>query len=203
MKVPAHIVEYLKPREGWRDEVYLDTEGNPTVGMGHLLTTEQRATYDIGDRVPHNLLVIWAATDSTKAYSAALSQAEELGLARLTNFVTVLTSVNFQLGTQWRKKFPMTWEAMKNGKWASAVSMIGDSRWAAQTPSRAQDFIEVLNERERRSQAGQVAENIRDLEEAKTFKERRRIRTRVAVGLTIAVAAIVATVAATKANTEN
>jgi lysozyme len=144
MEAPQHIIDYLKHREGWETEVYIDTEGHPTAGMGHLLTATERSTYGEGDTVPAQVLARWTKADTAGAYSAAREQAAELGLSSDTTFVTVLTSVNYQLGLNWRGKFPQTWAAMRSGRWALAVQMVQGSKWASQTPTRARDFTVAL-----------------------------------------------------------
>ena len=35
------LYEHMKLREGYREDVYLDTLGKPTCGIGHLLTKEE------------------------------------------------------------------------------------------------------------------------------------------------------------------
>jgi lysozyme len=144
MEAPRHIIDYLKTREGWETEVYIDTQGHPTAGMGHLLTESERATYKEGDTIPAQVLARWTRADTAGAYGAAIAQATELGLASDTAFVTVLTSVNYQLGTHWRGKFPQTWSAIKERKWALAAQMVRGSKWATQTPSRAREFADAL-----------------------------------------------------------
>ncbi len=144
MEAPQYIIDYLRPREGWETQVYIDTEGHPTAGMGHLLTPTEREIYTEGDTVPIQVLNRWTRADTASAYNAALDQATELQLADDREFVTVLTSVNYQLGIYWRSKFPQTWKAIKEGKWALAAKMVQQSKWASQTPSRAREFAEAL-----------------------------------------------------------
>ena len=144
MQAPQHIIDYLKTREGWETEVYIDTEGNPTAGMGHLLTPAERVIYAEGETVPAQVLARWTKADSESAYTAAIAQSTELGIASDKGFVTVMTSVNYQLGIYWRTKFPQTWKAIKDKKWAVAARMVMDSKWASQTPSRAREFAEAL-----------------------------------------------------------
>jgi GH24 family phage-related lysozyme (muramidase) len=145
MEAPAHIIEFLKPREGWRTRVYLDTAGHPTAGMGHMLTESERAAYSVGDEIPAETLARWTQADTAGAYTAAVQQAGELGLDRDRAFTTVLASVNYQLGTGWRQKFPQTWAAMRAGRWADAAAMVDGSRWAEQTPARAREFSAALH----------------------------------------------------------
>ena len=141
--VPADILAHLRLREGWREEVYLDSEGKPTAGLGHLLLASERAQYKVGDKVPIAILEAWAQADTQKAYDAAQAQASTLGV-NSSSFVGALTSVNFQLGTAWNTIHKKTWAYMVEGKWEKAAAEAQDSRWYSQTPVRVQDFQAAL-----------------------------------------------------------
>ncbi len=105
--IPNSTLELLKLREGFRTQTYFDTRGFPTVGLGHLLTGADKAKYPVGKTVPAAVLTEWMKADTMRAYAAALQQASILGVAD-QRFIDVLTSVNFQLGTGWRIKWPVT-----------------------------------------------------------------------------------------------
>ena len=146
--------EHLKFREGFRNYVYLDSLGKPTAGIGHLLTAEENERYKVGEVVDEKILSSWLEKDSDKAYSAALSQAKEAGISN-QRFIDALSSVNFQLGTGWRKKMPSAWKAIKSGDFDEAINQIQfksgvpeteKSNWFIQTPKRVVDFSEALKE---------------------------------------------------------
>ncbi|MEP7235224.1 MAG: lysozyme [Ignavibacteriota bacterium] len=139
LAVPQSVIDHLKLREGWRPDVYLDSLKKPTAGMGHLLVGKEITTYHVGSKVPLSILDAWAQADSLKAYTAALSQAAELHISS-KDFIKILTSVNFQLGTGWRNTFPTTWGLMKQGKWTEAAAAVKKSKWFTQTPVRVADF---------------------------------------------------------------
>jgi GH24 family phage-related lysozyme (muramidase) len=50
--------------------VYLDSKGNPTAGVGHLLTKEEQETYQVGDEVPSNVRAKWLKDDTESAARA-------------------------------------------------------------------------------------------------------------------------------------
>ncbi|MFN8394278.1 MAG: peptidoglycan amidohydrolase family protein [Bacteroidia bacterium] len=141
--VPKEFLDHLKLREGWRTKVYLDSEGLPTVGLGHLLTASEKQKYPVGTEVPTSLLNTWANADAQKAYDAAKGQASTLGVSS-ESFIIALASVNFQLGTSWNTKFKKTWGYMTKGEWEKAALEAQDSAWYAQTPVRVQDFQAAL-----------------------------------------------------------
>ena len=158
-----NFMKHLKDREGFKENVYLDTLDKPTAGTGHLLTAEENALYKVGDKISPETTNQWLKQDSSKAYSAGLSQAKELGIED-QGMIEALGSVNFQLGTGWRDKFKGTWSAMQSGDFNLAASEAmfkkpseggnvfsmdrkqqqGTSSWAQQTPQRVQDFVGAL-----------------------------------------------------------
>ena len=151
------FLKHLKLREGFREEVYLDSLGKPTGGTGHLLTASERAEYSKGDRPGQTETDRWLAEDSAIAYGAGLSQATELGI-KDQGMVESLGGVNFQLGTNWRSKFGGVWSAMESGDFELAAEHavfktpgknleLGPpepSEWMKQTPTRVWDFVKAL-----------------------------------------------------------
>jgi uncharacterized protein YgiM (DUF1202 family)/uncharacterized protein YcbK (DUF882 family)/GH24 family phage-related lysozyme (muramidase) len=141
--VPQAVIDHLKLREGVRYDVYLDTRGFPTAGVGHLLTAAERRSMPVGSRVSRQQVDTWLAQDSRTAYSAAQSQASQLGVGS-QDFINALASVNFQLGTAWNTEHRMTWRYMTQHKWEEAAVEAADSSWFAQTPVRVRDFQAAL-----------------------------------------------------------
>ena len=139
LKPTESFLEHLKDREGFRDEVYLDSLGKPTVGIGHLLTEEENKQYKVGDRVPDNILNRWLEEDSIKAWTAALKQSKELDIDDL-NFIEALASVNFQLGINWNNIHKNTWKFLQTKEYDKAADEAADSTWFKQTPTRVEDF---------------------------------------------------------------
>ena len=154
--------EHARLREGVRYHVYLDSLDKPTAGIGHLLTTAERKEYKVGDRVSKEQVNVWFKADTRKAENAALKQAKEIGIDEHW-FIAALISVNFQLGTNWMKKFKTTYPAIVRHDYDTAINNLRKSRWYRQTPVRVEDFIEAL-------------------ERAKTFKARPLKKTRTMVG---------------------
>ena len=141
--VPKDVIDLLKSREGFKDVVYLDSLGLPTVGMGHLLTDAEKKQYKVGDKPPSATLEAWAQAETAKAYDAALAQAATLK-GTTQNFINALASVNFQLGTEWNTKMKKTWAFMQSGEWEKAAVESQDSGWFKQTPVRVKDFQTAL-----------------------------------------------------------
>ena len=146
-----NFTEHLRLREGYREEVYLDTLDKPTCGTGHLLSPEENAQYAVGDTIDTAVLDRWLEEDSEKAWNAAAQQLQGLNIEK-PEFIIALGSVNFQLGTQWMNKFPSAYKALQNKDYDEAIRQVstgsgkdGQSRWMEQTPVRVKDFIEAID----------------------------------------------------------
>ncbi|MAE51115.1 MAG: hypothetical protein CMH27_04835 [Micavibrio sp.] len=138
-----HVLDHLLEREGYRNTVYLDSLGKPTVGVGHLVLPEDNLK--VGDTISDEHVRQFLEEDAKKAYKAAIEQANELGIND-SDFVISLTSVNYQLGTSWRNTFSNTWQHMKDENYDQAIANIQNSLWAKQTPVRTEDFTNALQD---------------------------------------------------------
>lgn len=134
----------LVQEEGRRNVVYNDSRGVPTVGIGHRVLASDRLK--VGDSIDNARIDQLFTNDISIAFSAAKRQAKEIKKYN-ADMIARLTSVNFQLGTGWTKKFPNTWTHLREGNSRQAVSNILVSVWAQQTPNRANAFvIEIKNQ---------------------------------------------------------
>ncbi len=142
-EITEDVKGHLSAREGFRKDVYLDTEGKATAGTGHLLSASELRQYPLGSIVPDAVLAQWLVEDSEGAYSAAYMQAVEIGYENQT-LVDALTAVNFQLGTAWNGIHKNTWAKLMAHDWEGAALEAGDSKWYSQTPVRVFDFQRSL-----------------------------------------------------------
>jgi len=147
------VYVHMKLREGYKKEVYLDTLGKPTCGIGHLLTASEKEDYPIGTEVDDYIVKEWYLKDITIAMEAANKQASVLS-TESDNIKIALVSVNYQLGRNWTKKFPSAWKCLCHKEYDRAIDeiMYADkkagrhSRWYKQTPVRVEDFVKAINE---------------------------------------------------------
>jgi len=153
-------------REGVVYKTYFDTKKYLTGGIGHLLTKAQQEKYPFDTSLPEQLVEAWFVADSAKATAAAKLQAKEIGI-ETEWFIVALISVNFQLGTNWGKKFHTTWPAIVAHEYDRAIANLRKSKWYRETPVRVEDFINAL-------------------ERAKNFKARPLPRTRTVQGASAA-----------------
>lgn len=137
----AAIRDALIKTEGYRNDVYKDTRGFLTVGIGHLVT--KKDNLKLGQVITNAQVEKFFKADSDSAFKAAVSQAKELGKYN-ADMIVALTEVNFQLGPFWRSKFPNTWSLLKSGKKDAVIRNLKNSAWNRQTPVRVQKFAEAI-----------------------------------------------------------
>ena len=137
------FLDHLLEREGYRNDVYSCSEGKLTVGVGHLVLEGDNLIEGqiISDERVRELL----EHDASKAYKAAIEQANELGINN-SDFIIALGSVNYQLGTGWRSEFSKTWQHMEDGNFDQAIANIETSLWSRQTPVRTADFTQAIRD---------------------------------------------------------
>ena len=131
-------LDLIKLREGLVLKVYKDSLGKLTAGYGHLIKPGEEAL-----EITQSLSDKWLKEDYQGDYLAAQSQSEQLPFAT-QELIDVLTSVNYQMGTNWYKGFPKTWALLKSGKYEEAAVEVESSLWHKQTPVRVRDFQRVL-----------------------------------------------------------
>ena len=136
----------LHAREGYKDEVYLDSLGKPTVGYGHLLGDEYADR--VGEKpFTEDQLKKFFEEDREKAIQAARENVgEDVYNSLNRQQQTALNSMAFQLGAGGQKKFKKMIEALKAGDHGAVArealtgSKGGKSKWYKQTPKRAMDL---------------------------------------------------------------
>lgn len=135
------LEEILKIREGIKLQVYRDSKGFPTVGIGHLV--READDLEPGDTITQEECDAFFREDAQGAMEAAKRQMAEAGITS-PDFLPWLASVNFQLGTKWTAEFNTTWGMIKGGHYADAADHLSTTAWAHETPVRVQDFARAL-----------------------------------------------------------
>jgi lysozyme len=128
------LIESIKRHEGFKDAVYLDSEGKPTCGWGHYLW--------IGSKVPLEASEAFFKQDIAEAVSEFSKLPSRfrnrLNESRRRIVVELIFNMNLQKILQF-KKF---WAAVELEDWVEAKAQLLDSRWATQVKGRA---IELAN----------------------------------------------------------
>ncbi len=137
----ADLKALLTVREGRRNDVYLDSREIPTLGIGHKILPDDNLK--VGDVISDAQVEAFYTKDSKAALDAARSQAIEAGITD-PKFIPYLTSVNLQLGSNWRNDFKRTWADIQAGNYAQAAQDAADPKWYRQTPDWVKDFQGAL-----------------------------------------------------------
>lgn len=123
------------------DIAYLDTKQNPTGGIGHLLTDEERAKYPEGTVIPRQVVEDWFLEDVAEAKvatQALIPDAPE-------EVKDIFTNMAFQLGRSGLKGFDKTIKLIKSERYSEASKEMLKSKWARKdTPSRAKRLAKRL-----------------------------------------------------------
>ena len=136
------LLESVKKHEGYRNKVYLDTLGKRTVGVGHLCVEdfwEDDKEYDekfLMTILEHDLQTAIKGAKDLMAENGCMDideQAEEL-----------IIEMVFQLGKTGVSKFKNMWKALSGLEYSAAADQMLDSRWAKQTPNRANGMADVM-----------------------------------------------------------
>lgn len=136
----SSIKDRIKEHEGFRQNVYLDTLGNETVGVGHKVIK--------GEKVPTNIegLLDLYDKDFDKALNNAKSIIDEDSIS--PEAFGVLVEMNFQMGKKGTLGFKKMLDALKDRNYKLAAEELLDSKFAKQTPNRANTLAEVLMDAE-------------------------------------------------------
>jgi GH24 family phage-related lysozyme (muramidase) len=128
--------------EGRRNDVYVDSVGHPTVGIGHKVRPEDDLR--VGQRISDAQVDAFFRQDGGFALKKAREQAGEAGIDDPA-FVRRLGAMTFQLGAhKWPSKFPKTWSLIRSGDYVGSANELYNSDWARQTPRRADAFRDDL-----------------------------------------------------------
>ncbi len=143
------ITDELKARviahEGIVDELYLDSLGKATVGIGHLIQPHERDRFPKGKKISREEIDELFDIDINRAAAGAdLLINECIGHDLPQHVGEVIVEMVFQLGTQGVRNFKKMWKAMRVKDWKTASLEMQDSRWHQQTPKRCEELSEII-----------------------------------------------------------
>ena len=138
------LLASVKKHEGYRNKVYLDTLGKRTVGVGHLCVEE---FWEDDKEYEEKFLMDILEADLKNAINGAerlCSNCPDIDdLAK-----EIIVEMVFQLGETGVSKFKNMWKALEQDppEYTTAAMEMLDSRWAKQTPNRAQEMARHMSE---------------------------------------------------------
>lgn len=137
------LKERIKEHEGYRSKVYLDSLGKRTVGFGHLCVEdfwEDNKEYD------KELLENIFEKDFQNAFEQVENLCNDYDLDITPTATEVLIEMVFQLGIGNVKKFRRMIAALQEQDYETASVEMLDSRWAEQTPARAEELSLIMKD---------------------------------------------------------
>ena len=130
------LLESVKKHEGYRNKVYLDTLGKRTVGVGHLCVED---FWEDDKEYEEKFLKTILEHDLQTAIKGAKDLMSENGCMEMDEVAEeIIIEMIFQLGKTGVSKFKNMWKHLSALEYSDAASEMLDSRWAKQTPNRAQ-----------------------------------------------------------------
>ena len=131
------IMPILIEDEGYKKEVYLDHLGKPTFGIGHLVTqADPEYGQSVGTPVCQRRVLEAFNEDMDDCINGTRSLDPEL-LERPMDVQVVLACMVFQMGRFGVSKFKNMWKCVYGVDYKGASEHMLDSKWAHQTPARA------------------------------------------------------------------
>ena len=143
------LTDDLKARvrlhEGVRTQMYLDSLGKATIGIGHLIQSHERERYAEGVEISMEEVEELFDIDLNRAAAGADLLIDECVGHDLPQHVgEVILEMVFQLGTTGVSKFLKFWKALRVKDWKKAAEEMKDSRWHSQTPKRCEHLAEIV-----------------------------------------------------------
>ena len=130
------LLASVKKHEGYRNKVYLDTLGKRTVGVGHLCVED---FWEDDKEYEEKFLMTILEHDLETAIKGAKDLMSENGCMDIDEVAEeIIIEMIFQLGKTGVSKFNNMWKHLSALEYSDAASEMLDSRWAKQTPNRAQ-----------------------------------------------------------------
>jgi len=130
----------IKKQEGFVPKIDKDSLGFATIGYGHLVLETDR----FKEGVTYKKKDLEEVFDSD--FNTAKSNANQLieGLPIHHQAKCVIIEMVFQLGIGGVSKFKKMWKALKQNDYQIASEEMLDSKWAKQTPKRAEELSIVM-----------------------------------------------------------
>ena len=138
------LKDSVKQHEGYRNKVYLDTLGKRTVGVGHLCVED---FWEDDKEYEEKFLMEILEKDLSEAIKGANDLMAEHDCMDINEKAhEILIEMVFQLGKNGVSKFRKMWEALAEKNYIGASYEMLDSRWAKQTPNRANGMAKTMKE---------------------------------------------------------
>ena len=137
----------IKRHEGEVLEIYMDSLGYKTLGVGHLCQpNDVEYNWEIGTPVSQSVVDAYYEMDFRKHYYEAVNVfGDEKGFNNLPDDIQrVLVNMAFNLGGTRLSKFRNMLQACRNHDWQEMARQMQDSRWFGQVGRRSLELQQVV-----------------------------------------------------------
>jgi len=136
------LLQSVKDHEGYRNKVYLDTLNKRTVGVGHLCVED---FWEDDKEYEEKFLMDILEADLQNAIKGSKELMEEHECSDIDDLAKeIIVEMIFQLGKTGVSKFRNMWKALSELNYVGASFEMLDSRWAKQTPNRANGMANLM-----------------------------------------------------------
>ena len=132
----------IKKNEGYRNQIYYDQLGKPTIGFGHLITQKEKFLHR--KKYSKKYLNTIFENDFNLALNDFIKNYSVKSLSK--NLQEVLLEMIFQLGIKNCLKFKKFNQSLRKKLPHMAALEMLNSHWYAQTPKRVEKLIDLLLE---------------------------------------------------------
>lgn len=134
IKIMKDIVEQLKIHEGYKPKVYKCTAGVDTIGVGFAIKD-----LELSEEVCNLIL-----TEKLEILEERFEKKFDWFKTSPVEVRNVMLNMAYQLGFAGFCKFKKTIGYLEEAEWEKASIEMLDSRWAKQTPNRANELSEII-----------------------------------------------------------
>jgi len=134
----------LTIHEGKKSRVYLDSLGNPTGGIGHLIKPTERSSFPVGTAIAESQIDAWYSADVAEAVSGAKDIFGSIWSDLSDIRKRALVDLVFNLGKSKLQTFVRFISAMKIKNFDQAGRDLQDSIWYTQVGRRGPNIIAMI-----------------------------------------------------------
>lgn len=142
----SNIVKILNYEEGYKERPYIDTEGYPTVACGVKIGPKGASLSNYIFTVPREVGDVWLESFVASTIKKMNENPLIISAMKACNQERkdILISMAYQMGVQGLAGFKNTLAMVSSGNFSGAESGMLSSKWAKQTPDRANRHAEVM-----------------------------------------------------------
>lgn len=138
------IKEDLIRHEGYKEEIYLCSEGIPTFGIGHAINeNDPEYTWPVGTPVEKERIDAAFVQDCEEAVHDAECIVNDL-YSHPDRVIRVLVNMAFNLGRTRLSRFKNMVAAINAKDYTTAADEMIDSRWYGQVGRRSEELVQMM-----------------------------------------------------------